>query len=48
VGKNKVQETMVNLAPLIDFGFLVVVTTCSFREFIATIVACIGENFWKQ
>ncbi len=47
VGKNKVQETMVGSAPLINFSIFVVVITCSFRELIVAIVTCIGEFFWE-
>jgi len=47
VGKGKVQETMVSSALLIDSSFYVVMTTCSFWEFIVAIVACISKFFWE-
>jgi hypothetical protein len=33
--------------PLIGFGSLMVVTTCSLRKLVSTIDAYIGENLWE-
>jgi hypothetical protein len=48
MGKYKVQEIMANSTPpLICFGSLVVVTTCSLRKLVTTIDACTSENFYE-
>jgi len=48
MGKTKVQVTMTSSTPLLNgFGSLVVVTTCSFRELVAIIVAYTCENLWE-
>jgi hypothetical protein len=45
MGKYKVQEIMANSTPpLIGFGSLVVVTTCSLWKLVATIDAYTSEN----
>ncbi len=39
---------MANFAPpLISSGSLVVMTTSSFQELVATFATCISENVWK-
>jgi len=46
VGKGKVYEIMAIFVPLLmGSGSSLVITTNSFQELVATIVACIGEIF---
>jgi hypothetical protein len=48
MGKHRVQEIMASSTPpLIGYGSLMVVTTCSFQKLVVTIDACIGENLWE-
>ncbi len=48
MGKGKVQETMVGLAPpLIYSSSFVVVTSGSFQKFTTTNAGCTCENLWE-